>query len=546
MSNWGSIGNGFSVSGFFVGGSYSVVTDQRSGVQRESYTASVGPAKEIGYSFDRTYSAGLPSSGLSPTSFNFGFSLGIGLNISINLNDPQNVDDNSATLSFGTVGVNLSFSKTYTTKIIGVDSDIAKQLDTPSESNALNREIGRILGKETTVNPAGTLDPQQRADLARQDASQKAAAQTEGGSGNYMGKIGGSSSANNADLGTPSNPGWGNYGTYGASRGYVTGGNSDKVTNPTGLRDPQQQQEFDRQVSLAPPSIPPQNLAPSVTAPALPSINVTQPSDYDPGPIGGSIPNFTGDPIENRRDYDPGPIDTGSSHDGGSIPSFTGDPNEDRRDYDPGPSDSWGGWGPGGDTGSESDYPLLLDLDNNGVSITALSSSDIYFDMAGDGQQHRTAWAGKGDGVLAIDANLDGKIDQQNEIVFSAWDPTARTDFEALRNIFDTNHNGKLDAGDARFAQFRVVVAGPDNNNQVKTLSQLGIVSIDLTSNRTAFQFSDGSSIDGVASFTRTDGSKGIAADATLASDAEGGSIAIASEVGTTSREAIASNKNPT
>ncbi|MEI6398221.1 MAG: hypothetical protein WCO71_05575, partial [Pseudomonadota bacterium] len=39
--------------------------------------------------------------------------------------------------------------------------------------------------------------------------------------------------------------------------------------------------------------------------------------------------------------------------------------------------------------------------------------------------------------------------------------------------------------------------------------------------------------------------SKGIAADATLASDAEGGSIAIASEVGTGSREAIASNKNP-
>jgi len=81
-------------------------------------------------------------------------------------------------------------------------------------------------------------------------------------------------------------------------------------------------------------------------------------------------------------------------------------------------------------------------------------------------------------------------------------------------------HNGKLDAGDARFAQFRVVVDG-----QVKTLTELGIVSIDLTSNRTAFQFSDGSSIDGVASFTRSDGSKGIAADATLASDAKGGTV---------------------
>jgi hypothetical protein len=43
----------------------------------------------------------------------------------------------------------------------------------------------------------------------------------------------------------------------------------------------------------------------------------------------------------------------------------------------------------------------------------------MYYDMAGDGKQHKTAWAGAGTGVLAIDANGDGKIDQRNEIVFT-------------------------------------------------------------------------------------------------------------------------------
>ena len=51
---------------------------------------------------------------------------------------------------------------------------------------------------------------------------------------------------------------------------------------------------------------------------------------------------------------------------------------------------------------------------------------------------------------------------------------------------------------------------------------ELGIESIDLTSNRTAFTFSDGSSIDGVASFTYTNGTKGPAADATPVSDTKG------------------------
>src|SRR5215510_12832821 len=38
-------------------------------------------------------------------------------------------------------------------------------------------------------------------------------------------------------------------------------------------------------------------------------------------------------------------------------------------------------------------YPVILDLDGDGIKITPLASSNMFFDMAGDGRQHRTAWA---------------------------------------------------------------------------------------------------------------------------------------------------------
>jgi hypothetical protein len=37
---------------------------------------------------------------------------------------------------------------------------------------------------------------------------------------------------------------------------------------------------------------------------------------------------------------------------------------------------------------------------------------------------------------------------------------------QALFNVFDTNHNGKLDAGDEKFSQFELVVANPDRTQR--------------------------------------------------------------------------------
>jgi len=142
--------------------------------------------------------------------------------------------------------------------------------------------------------------------------------------------------------------------------------------------------------------------------------------------------------------------------------------------------------------------------------------------MAGDGYQHRTAWAGAGDAVLAFDANNDGVINQKNEIVFTEWDPTAASDMQALLNVFDTNHNAKLDSGDQKFSQFKLVAANANGTQTVQTLAQAGIASIDLKENNYNQTFIDGSSIDGQTIFTRTNGTTGVAATVTLVSEDAG------------------------
>ncbi|TCA13574.1 hypothetical protein E0H67_37590, partial [Rhizobium leguminosarum bv. viciae] len=153
-------------------------------------------------------------------------------------------------------------------------------------------------------------------------------------------------------------------------------------------------------------------------------------------------------------------------------------------------------------------------MSGEGLAIDPLTSSSRFIDLDGDGYQHRTAWAGAGTGVLIIDANGDGKISQSNEFAFTEWDSSATSDLEALKHIFDTNGNGKLDSGDAQWSKFRVEV-----NGQLVTLDSLGITSIDLTPKGSGQRFEDGSAITGTTTFTRADGTTGTVGDAKLTND---------------------------
>ncbi len=175
----------------------------------------------------------------------------------------------------------------------------------------------------------------------------------------------------------------------------------------------------------------------------------------------------------------------------------------------------------GGATGAS---PVVLDLKGNGVSITPLSSSNMFFDMANNGYAQKTAWAGAGNGVLVYDPG-GGPVTQADQVNFTLWDPSAKTDMQALEQVFDTNHDGVLNASDASWSDFYVLVTNADGTTTLETMAQAGVTSIDLQPNSYKQVFTDGSSIDGETTFTRSDGSTGTAATVTFAND--GGSYTL-------------------
>jgi hypothetical protein len=175
-----------------------------------------------------------------------------------------------------------------------------------------------------------------------------------------------------------------------------------------------------------------------------------------------------------------------------------------------------------GDGGTGGGEPVVLDLTGGGINITQLSSSSQYQDMTGDGYQNRTAWAGAGNGVLVFDPSGDGKIDSPKDFEFTLWDPTATSDMQALEDVFDTNHDGSLDSGDADWNDFGVLVTNANGTTTFETLSQLGITSINLTTNNTDIVLADGSKITGETTYTKSDGTTGTVADASFAYDSNG------------------------
>jgi hypothetical protein len=95
-----------------------------------------------------------------------------------------------------------------------------------------------------------------------------------------------------------------------------------------------------------------------------------------------------------------------------------------------------------------------------------------------------------------------GVVRQHRGCHFTQWDPTARSDLEALRSVYDTNGDGKLTSADSTWSQFRVAVTEPDGTLSYHTLGALGITEIDLMGDATHIELPDGSVITGQTTFT--------------------------------------------
>ncbi|ALR09337.2 hemolysin [Xylella fastidiosa] len=170
--------------------------------------------------------------------------------------------------------------------------------------------------------------------------------------------------------------------------------------------------------------------------------------------------------------------------------------------------------------------PLVLDLDGDGIETVA-AGKNILFDHDGDGITHASGWIKSDDGLLVLDRNGNGRIDNGSELFGAdtvlANGHKATSGFEALRDL-DSNGDGLFDAADARFTDVRVWrdlnQDGQSQANELFTLSNLGIASITLTPTDTQrVNLGNGNVMDARGSYTRTDGRSGTVGNLQLGVD---------------------------
>ena len=150
---------------------------------------------------------------------------------------------------------------------------------------------------------------------------------------------------------------------------------------------------------------------------------------------------------------------------------------------------------------------LVIDLDRDGIELIALEDSRVQFDLNVDGFAERTGWVQSDDGLLALDVNGNGFIDDNTELF---GDGTGHENgFQHLAEL-DSNADGQITAADDNFAQLLIWqdtdADGQSDAGELAAVSSYGIASIDLAaheivdqnaghliSHRSTAHFDDGS-----------------------------------------------------
>ncbi len=159
--------------------------------------------------------------------------------------------------------------------------------------------------------------------------------------------------------------------------------------------------------------------------------------------------------------------------------------------------------------------PIVLDLNQDGI----LNYSQSIMDVNEDGQLDQTAWAGKEEGVLIWDKYADGQVHDNSQYAFAQYG--GKTDLSGLAAAFDTNHDGKFNAQDAKFDEFAVWQDANQNGvsdaGEVFKLFDIGMSSLNLNTDNVLRQPAAGVTEFGQTSAQLTNGSSMLIADVAFA-----------------------------
>jgi subtilisin-like proprotein convertase family protein len=209
--------------------------------------------------------------------------------------------------------------------------------------------------------------------------------------------------------------------------------------------------------------------------------------------------------------------------------------------------------------------PLVIDLTGNGIATTNWLNNSVYFDTTvdpttldpylPDGKLYHTSWVAPGTGILALDLNGDGKIDDITELFsnyfqggwaqsddipvggvgpgatfangFSALASLTNYSFRLPENAVFSPATSAIDPKTGKRYWSEVVVWQDINQNgladpgELKTLDQLGIASIGLN-DTTPGETVNGGTIQSSSTFTTGNGVVGELADVDLSASTVG------------------------
>ncbi len=219
-------------------------------------------------------------------------------------------------------------------------------------------------------------------------------------------------------------------------------------------------------------------------------INLYDPGVYESAPAAGTV--YTADQGISIT-FDVGSLESGAS---ATFSYYTSLDNRDAGSV-LASINQWGG------------DPLVLDLDGDGVELTNVETAPFAFDMNADGTLDRTGWVGGGDGLLVMDRNANGVIDDIRELFSEYFSPGSQGSLEALATL-DENKDHRIDQHDSRFGELRVWTSeGNLVDLDHENISAL-ILDAATTPEGTGLA---GNTITGLAGFEKVDGTTGIMAE---------------------------------
>lgn len=124
--------------------------------------------------------------------------------------------------------------------------------------------------------------------------------------------------------------------------------------------------------------------------------------------------------------------------------------------------------------------PLVVNFTGTAAQ---LSNQRFRFDLMGDGDMKEIPVLGSGSGFLALDLNMNGRVDSGQEL----FGPTSGSGFADLAR-YDEDRNGWIDENDGVFSRLRVWTPDAAGNGELASLKERNVGAILLARTDTPFE----------------------------------------------------------